>query len=310
MTGILIYSEREQLSFELLTAAKHIAEQTGATVKAISINNDELAEALAGRGAEAYQINSGEISPADTGALAFALREAAEKLNTDIILLSSNRRGKELAGRLAQEMNAGCLTDVNGINVNAGQIECVRNALGGATLATQFIKSRNKVIAISPKTFSALEYGAGSVSKLELAVQPSGITLVETRTKEGDTVDIDAANILLTVGQGLEKKEDLLIVDKIAKALGGEVACSKPVATDKKWLSEERIIGLSGKRCQPELAILLGISGQVQFTVGIRDAKVIVAINTDEEANIMQMADYVMVADIHEILPELLNQLQ
>ena len=87
------------------------------------------------------------------------------------------------------------------------------------------------------------------------------------------------------------------------------MACSKPVATDKKWLSEERVIGLSGKQCKPDLAILLGIYGQVQFTVGIRDAKTIVAVNSDENAVINQMADYVLTADLHEVVPELISLL-
>ena len=99
------------------------------------------------------------------------------------------------------------------------------------------------------------------------------------------------------------------MVEELANKLGGQVACSKPVATDKKWLSEERVIGLSGKQCKPDLAILLGISGQVQFTVGIRDAKTIVAVNSDENAVINQMADYVLTADLHEVVPELISLL-
>jgi electron transfer flavoprotein alpha subunit len=95
------------------------------------------------------------------------------------------------------------------------------------------------------------------------------------------------------------------MAESLAQSLGGVVACSKPLATDKKWLSEDRVIGLSGKLCKPDLALLFGISGQVQFTVGIRDAKTIVAVNTDENATINQMADYILTADMHEIIPEL-----
>lgn len=84
-----------------------------------------------------------------------------------------------------------------------------------------------------------------------------------------------------------------------------EVACSKPLATDRKWLPEDRIIGLSGKKCKPQLAIILGVSGQVQFTVGIRDAHTIVAINNDENANILQMADYAMIADLTDVIQDL-----
>ena len=101
----------------------------------------------------------------------------------------------------------------------------------------------------------------------------------------------------------------LKAVEELASKLGGEVACSKPVATDKKWLSEERIIGLSGKKCKPKLAVILGISGQVQFTVGIRDAKTIVSVNTDENAFMNTMADYILVGDLHQAVEELNSKL-
>ncbi|HAA08504.1 MAG TPA: electron transfer flavoprotein subunit alpha/FixB family protein, partial [Syntrophomonas sp.] len=129
--------------------------------------------------------------------------------------------------------------------------------------------------------------------------------LVEVRSKAGDSVDIEAAEILVVVGQGMESQDDLPLAQELAQKLGGEVACTKPVATDKKWLSEERIIGLSGKKCKPQLALLFGISGQVQFTVGIRDARVIASINTDENASMNQMADYILTADLKEVLAEM-----
>ena len=244
-----------------------------------------------------------------TGVQTCALPISAQKLSASIILLSSNRRGKELAGRLAQSLAAGCLSDVNSLKASNGKIECLRNALGGATVATQQIETENQVIAIMPKAFEPAPESSGSLNDLAVDVQASAIKVLEVKPKAGDSVDIEAADILVAVGQGLENQGDLAQVEAIAKALGGEVACSKPVATDKKWLSEERIIGLSGKKCKPSLAILLGISGQVQFTVGIRDSKTIVAINNDENADIMKMADYVMVADVEDVLPELLKAL-
>lgn len=304
MAGVLIYSDKNNLALELLTAAKLIGE-----VKALSINNDEQATELAARGAEVYKINNDSINSADTAAMASAIQQSAEQLNADVVLLSSNRRGKEIGGRLAQLMGAGCLTDVSGLTVNGDKIECTRNALGGATVASQVITVDKKVIAIMPKCFDIAGEGSGSVNELSVDVKTSGIKVIEVKEKAGDTVDIEAADVLVAVGQGLEDSEDLQLVEKIAKALGGEVACSKPVATDKKWLSEERIIGLSGKKCKPDLAILLGISGQVQFVVGIRDAKTIVAVNNDENATIMSMADYVMVADLKDILSDLEKEL-
>lgn len=305
MASILVYSDKEKLAQELLTAARLISKDTGLEVKALVLNNDALGSDLSGKGAEVYQVNDADLRLADTAAVATALQQATEKLDASIILLSSNRRGKELAGRLSQKIGAGSLADVSGIQVSGGKVQCTRNALGGSTVATQQIETEKAVIAIAARSFeatSAQEEGKIKTLLIE-AVKPS-VKLVETRSKAGDVVDIQAAEVLVVVGQGVEK-DDLATAENIAKNLGGEIACSKPVATDKKWLPEDRIIGLSGKKCKPQLAIVLGISGQVQFTVGIRDASTIVAVNSDENAYMLQMADYAMVADAKQVLNEL-----
>lgn len=307
MAGILLYSDKTSYALELITAAQMIAKDLGLPIQAVSINEAAQATELAKR-VETYKIENANITLADTAAVASALKQAANQLSANIILLSSNRRGKEVAGRLAQSLQAGCLSDVNSLKTNGGKIECSRNALGGATVAVQQIETDNQVIALMPKAFEQAPEGSGSLNELTVEVQPR-LKVVDVKAKAGDSVDIEAADVLVAVGQGMENQGDLAKVEAIAKALGGEVACSKPVATDKKWLSEERIIGLSGKKCKPSLAILMGISGQVQFTVGIRDAKTIVAINNDENADIMKMADYVMIADVEDVLPELLKAL-
>jgi electron transfer flavoprotein alpha subunit len=304
MAEVIVYSANPELALELISAARLINEQ----VAALSINDDELAQTLSQAGARAIKITHPDLTMSDTAAVAAAIKQVLDKLQADVVLLSSDRRGKELAGRLAQLMGAGCLTDVAALEVKGGQIECRRNALGGATLAVQSIEGP-QLIAIRPRSYPAAEAAAGSLEEMAVDIQASGVKVVDFKAKAGDTVDIEAAEILVAVGQGLEDEGQLAGVHDLAAKLGGEVACSKPLATDKKWLSEERIIGLSGKKCKPQLALLFGISGQVQFTVGIRDAKVIVAVNTDENAAINYMADYIMQADLHQIIQELNQKL-
>jgi len=306
MAAILVYSEKDQLALELLTAARTMAGALGAEPQAVTINNSNQAQLLAGTGVKVFNINNDSISLVDVAAVSAALAQAAQKVGADTILLASNRRGKELAGRLAQQVKAGCLTDVASIKIDGSNVLCSRNALGGATVAEQYVDGAKKVLAVAPKSFEPAAAGEnGLVEDLAVEVKPSGIKVLEVKSKAGDAVDIEAANIIVAVGQGLRSQADLGPVEDLAKALGGEVACSKPVATDKKWLSEERVIGLSGKHCKPELAILLGISGQVQFTVGIRDAKTIVSINSDENASMNTMADYILVADLHDAVSAL-----
>lgn len=305
MAAILIYSEKISLALELLTAAGILAQGCSSEVKGLCLNNDEQAAEMASKGTATFHIKNENINPADTASVAAALEQTAEKLDASIVILASNRRGKELAGRLAQKLQAGCLTDVTGLAVVDGKVQCRRNALSGAVIATQQIESKRQVIALAPRSFEAAPAKeGGSIQDLEIAAAASPLKVIAGRPQTGDTVDIGAAEILVIVGQGMEE-EDLHWAESIAKSLGGEIACSKPVATDRKWFPEDRIVGLSGKICKPRLAIIMGVSGQVQFTVGIRDADTIMAVNKDENASILQMADYAMVADLKEVLPEL-----
>jgi electron transfer flavoprotein alpha subunit len=305
MKTILIYSEKSGLALELLTAARVIATDIGADVNALCLNNDKQAEELAAAGVKTYSIKNDAINLADTASMAVALQKAAEQLGASTVLLASNRHGKELAGRLAHKLYAGCLTDVISLQVSKDKVQCTRNTLGGATIAAQQIESEKQVIALAPRSFApAAAQEGGIIEELIIEAEASPIKLIASRSKAGDIADIETADILVVVGQGMEK-EDMVLAESIASKLGGEIGCSKPIATDKKWLTEDRIVGLSGKKCKPQLAIILGVSGQVQFTVGIRDAHTIVAINNDANAYILQMADYAMVADLKEILPQL-----
>ncbi len=305
MAGVIIYSNNTALALELLTAARLIGQE----VKALSINNEQQAQVLKEAGANVYKAAEA-CSVADTNAVADILKQAAEALKADIILLSSDRRGKELSGRLAQKLKAGCLTDIKAITVNGTEMECERNALGGAAVSVQFIKSEKQVLAISAKVFMAADAtDGGSINNFSAEEIKSLVHVKETINKGTDSVDIADAEVLVAVGCGVQKESNLPAVEAIAEALGGLVGCSKPVATDWKWFSEERIIGLSGKICSPEVALTLGVSGQVQFTVGIRGARVLISINRDENAPLNNMADYYMIADLNDILPQLKDAL-
>jgi electron transfer flavoprotein alpha subunit len=136
MAEVIVYSANPELALELISAARLINEQ----VAALSINDDELAQTLSQAGARAIKITHPDLTMSDTAAVAAAIKQVLDKLQADVVLLSSDRRGKELAGRLAQLMGAGCLTDVAALEVKGGQIECRRNALGGATVAVQSIE--------------------------------------------------------------------------------------------------------------------------------------------------------------------------
>ncbi len=306
MATILVFSERDELAWELLGKAGELGREMGLGVAAAALGAADP-QAYVTRGAAAvYTSRNDELQTFEASVYAQALSQVAQQAEAAVILIGSTRRGKELAGRLAQKLNAGCITDADTLELKDGQLLCTRNSLGGATVATQSITTGIQVISVNPGVGEPVNSGeAGQVIEVELSLKPARVKVVEKSDKGQGSVDIEGAEVLVCVGKGLARQEDLKMIEELAEALGGLVACSKPIATDEKWLPEERIVGLSGKIGKPTLAICLGISGQVQFTVGIRDAKTIVAVNNDQNAFIWQMTDYGIVGDLNEVVPRL-----
>jgi electron transfer flavoprotein alpha subunit len=312
MASILVFSERANLAFELLGKAKELGGQMGLEMAAATFNPID-AEAFLKRGASrVFCSDQAELKDFEASVYSQALAQIAQKASASLILLGSTRRGKELAGRLAQKLQAGCLTDVKSLEWKEGRILCVRNAFGGATEAAQTITTPVRVIALMPRAYEPAPEGEkkGEIVTLQLDLKSSRVKVLKKTEKDAGAVDIQGAEILVCVGKGLARQEDLKMIEDLAQAMGGLVACTKPLATDLKWLPESRIVGLSGKIGKPRLALCLGLSGQVQFSVGIREAKTIMAINTDPNAYIFQITDYGLIADLHQAVPQLTAAIQ
>ncbi len=312
MGSILIFSELDGLAFELLRAAREISGIMGLEVAAAVWGKGDPKEYGERGAARVFTSAHDLLKNFEPSVYAEALAQTAASADASVILIGSTRRGKELAGRLAQKLNAGCLTDVKSLDFKDGRLTGVRNSFGGAAEAVQTVATGVQVIAILPRAFepAAAVEGTGAVTNLDLDLAPSRLKRVRRSEKDPGAADIAAAEVLVCVGKGLAKPEDLKLVEDLAAALGGVVACTKPVATDLKWLPESRIVGLSGKQGKPRLALCLGVSGQVQFTVGIREAKTIMAVNTDPNAYIFQITDYGLVADLKEAVPLLLSAIR
>jgi electron transfer flavoprotein alpha subunit len=303
MPAILVYSDNKHLACELVTAARLIGDE----VFAVAINDEQLALDIADLGVKVFSIKEDMLSLADTAALASAIKQVAARAGASTVLLSSNRRLREVAGRLAQILDADCLTNINSLNQINGKLICTRNSLGGATVATYEIDIQGAVIALSSKVYPPACTGSGgTIENYQPQINPT-VKLLENRSKYSEGSNIENAKILVAAGMGFKNQADLVMAESLATALGGVVGCSKPIASDRKWMSEERVIGLSGKICKPDLAILLGVSAQVQFAVGIRDAHTIVVVNDDENAAAASLADYLLVGDLYQVVPALIR---
>jgi electron transfer flavoprotein alpha subunit len=312
MSGVLAYSERESVALELLTFASTLKRPV-----AVALVGQEAAawakNCFAYGAQRAYMSTDPALTGLQADVLAEALAQITKQADADVILIGSTLRGREVASRLAQKLNAGCITDANGLRFEDGQLVATRYALGGNTIATQVIKSSVQVIAVMPQTIQAMPTGDGGSAEIieaRLLLAPSPVKRVERRPKQAGSVNVESAEVLVCIGRGVGEQSDLEMIQALADTLGGLVGCTRPVSHDKHWLSENQMIGISGKMSSPRLYIGIGLSGQIQHTVGIMGSKVTIAINNDKNAPIFKMADYGIVGDLYQVVPRLTGKLK
>lgn len=311
MNNVLVYSERRTLALELLTFARTLS--IPASVALFGEDSRAWVEDCFAHGAQrAYFSAHPALSSMQADILASALAQIVALAGANIILSGSTLRGREVAARLAQKLDAGCITDANGLRYEAGQLIATRYSLGGNTVSTQVITSPQQVIAVMPQTIQAtpLEgFNRGEVIEVTLDLNLSPLRVIERRPKPIAKVNVESAEVVVCIGRGVNAPQDLALVEALAQALGGVLACTRPISHDRHWLHEEQMIGISGKMVKPRLYLGIGLSGQIQHTVGITGAKVIAAINSDKNAPIFQLVDYGIVGDLYQVMPKLLERL-
>jgi len=308
-SGILVASETEEGAFELLSKAHEISSQLDAKLSVVVLGNieEEKARSYSQYGAQKIILvpQVGARTP-DAETYANVLYEIAKEDGPDILLITSTRLGKETAGRVAQKLHVGCITDAIGIAMRGPELVIDRYALGGNTISSEIIKTRKKVVSVVRRIFEANPAPTeGVIEKVQMKIPPPRVQLIERKKKVGETVNLESAETLVCVGKGVSNKEDLGMITDLASLLRGEVGCTRALSSDYHWISEDRMVGISGKRCKPKLHISIGISGQIQHTVGIMTSKLIVAINKDKEAPIFKIADYGVVGDLYQVVPKL-----
>ena len=301
MSEIIVFSEQDAIAFELLSKAREF----GAAFVAL-LGKSNVGDFAAYGAQKVFVGEDARLADFHVDVYADALAQIVDASGAQTVLIGSTKRGKELAGRLAQKLGCGVVTDASALEMADGKMQAQRYALGGNTVATDVITTVRQVIAVLPKTFEATKQPAsGETVQVNLKLGDARVKIVERKPKASATANIESAETLVVVGKGFAKQEDLALADAFAKALKGEVGCTRTLASDYHWLGEDRIIGISGKKCKPRLMISLGVSGQIQHTVGILESKLIVAINKDKAAPIFKIADYGIVGDLYQVLPKL-----
>ncbi|MGA2421697.1 MAG: electron transfer flavoprotein subunit alpha/FixB family protein [Candidatus Acidiferrum sp.] len=321
---ILVITEQRQnkwnnTSFETLAAAQQIAAETQSTVSVLVIGKatTPFAEELSAKDvAEVLQAEHDLLESYTPDGYARALKQVIDQTKPDLILLPHTYQVRDFAPKLAALLGKGMIGDCIGYRNESGKLIFVRQMFQGKTAADVTFQGA------SP-WFASFQSGAfradllkphaskAPINKISIDLKPE-----EIRTKPLDlfkeaksAVDLTQAPIIVSVGRGIKAPENIPQAEALAKAIGGEIAASRPIC-DEGWLPMERQIGSSGQTVAPKLYLALGISGAIQHVVGMKGARTIVAINKDQNAPIFEIADYGIVADIFEIMPALTEALE
>jgi electron transfer flavoprotein alpha subunit len=232
-----------------------------------------------------------------------------------ITLVPHEHLGIDLAPGLSIKLNAAFVSDVVEIEAVEGiDLRVVRQEFGGQVSAhVRCDISTGAVVTVRPGAFKPLEAapaGGRVIDKSgEIGALQAGRRYLETVLAEPSDVDITKHGILVSIGRGIQEKENVALAEELAEALGAAVSCSRPVV-DAKWLEKSRQVGSSGKTVKPKVYIACGISGSFQHLAGIKGNPFIVAINKNPRAPIFQVADVGIVDDILEFLPELTEKVR
>ncbi len=307
MSGIYIFSENCGVASELITAGLELKNTMSQPVVVLTTNADD-SQGYFAAGADKVVVLSGDSAWPES--YATAISDAVSCQQASVVLIGATPRGKDIAAKVAAKIKAGLVTEAQTVAFANDEIQTTRMMYGGLALCTESI-SLPALVTIAPRTFEAPAPvdQQGELVTIEAATDER-ITISNVCPIEREGVDITEADRLVVIGRGLAKQEDISIAQALAAKLGAEVACSRSIAEDYHWLPVERYIGISGQKVKPELYFSLGVSGQVQHVAGIRDAKIIVAIDTNEKAPIFEAADYGIVGDLYEVVPMLIEALK
>ena len=312
--GVWVFSEKHDLALEMLGKGREIADKLQTELAAVLIGHgvQEKADELIRYGADkVYLFDNPALKHFQVEACLSVFHNLAINYKPEIILIGSTRNGKPLAARLATRLEAGCVPDCARLSVDEhGRLVGERITYGGNATTKITFKTKPQIATIPARAFEKPKPKDrnGQLIRLDVEVEESKTEVVETKPLETSSVRIEDADVIISCGRGLGKKEDKALLDELATVLCGQVGCSRPLAEDRKWFTEW--VGLSGHKVKPKLYIACGISGVIQHVAGIRDAKVIVAINKDESAPIFEVADYGVVGNLYEILPALKEALK
>jgi electron transfer flavoprotein alpha subunit len=318
---IMVVAEQREgtlnrVSLETLAAAQAIGKETGWTVEVVlpGSQSANLAQELAGYKTEnVYNLEGPLLEKYTSDAYVHALKQFISSQQLKLVLFPHTYQVRDFAPRLALALDRTLISDAIGYKYENGKLLFTRQMFQGKFVAdVAFASDAPWLATLQIGTYRAdqAERGTSQVEKVEAAQPPAlRVTPHEVFQEAKQAVDLSQAEVIVAIGRGIKEQKNIAIAEDLAKALGGDVAASRPIC-DNGWLPLERQIGSSGQTVAPKLYIALGISGAIQHIVGMKGSRTIVAINKDVEAPIFEIADYGIVGNLFDVAPALTEEIK
>ena len=314
--SVLIYAESaegkfKKVALELASYAKKVAESMGTTVTAVTVNAADVSE-LGKYGVDkVLKVSNDKLNTFNAKAYADVIKQAAQKEGAKLVVLSSSTDSLYAAPAVAIGLNAGFASNVIALPESTTPFVVKRTGFSNKAFNFTEISSDVKVIALGKNSFGLVEAsGAAAAEDFAPSLNEADFSLkVEGVEKVSGKVTIADADIVVSGGRGMKGPENWGMLEDLAEVLGAALACSKPVS-DVGWRSHEEHVGQTGKPVAANLYIAVGISGAIQHIAGVNSSKVKVVINTDPEAPFFKVADYGIVGDAFQVLPQLVEKLK
>ena len=313
--SILIYAESadgkfKKVAFELASYAKNVATTLGTTVTAVTINVADASELSKYGVDKVLKVSNENLSKFTAKAYADAIKQASEKENAKLVLLSSTTDSLYLAPLVAVGLDAGFASNVVGLPVSISPFQVKRNAFSNKAFNITEINTEVRVLSLSKNSFGIFENQSTLTEEIFNPVIENDFGVkVESVEKSTGKVTIADADIVVSAGRGMKGPENWGMIEDLAATLGAATACSKPVS-DLGWRPHGEHVGQTGKPVATNLYIAIGISGAIQHIAGVNSSKVKVVINSDPEAPFFKVADYGIVGDAFDIVPRLNQKLK
>jgi electron transfer flavoprotein alpha subunit len=317
MSGVLVAMERRggdwhRMSWETLAAGQQLAAQMGQGISAAVVG--PAGELAAKKLDRVYSVAHQLLATYTADGFTAALEQLIRKVNPSIVLFPHTYQVRDFAPKLATRFDKVLVSDTVGLRVESGAPIFVRQLFQGKLNAD--VKpggGEPHFVSIQAGAFRADQVEAGTSQGEQFAPELSADAIrakpLEPFRESARAVDLTSAEIIVSVGRGIKEKDNIPIVEELAKALGAELAASRPIC-DNGWLPMERQVGSSGQTVSPKMYLAVGISGAIQHLVGMKGAKTIVAINKDANAPIFEVADYGIVGDLFEVVPALVAEVK